>query len=267
MSVVKLFWWQRGPKFGNFGDELSPWIVERLSGQQVIHSSLERAELVAIGSLLEPHLVPKAAWSTYRGSIWGSGRMFANGIVDLAAAQVTALRGRHTHAGVGISSSSEPVLGDPGLLVSDLIDRQPASMTLGILPHWSERQHFFFRSRICQERSVEVIDPCAPVGEILQRLSRCQYILSSAMHGLIVADALGIPNRWLRMNTGREQIHGYPEFKYLDYYSGWGAVPPQPWTPNRQVEFRHLISTFTELKNSQLESVKVQLRRVFPFHR
>ena len=36
MGSIKLFWHQSKPK-GNFGDELSPWIIEKLSGRKVVY--------------------------------------------------------------------------------------------------------------------------------------------------------------------------------------------------------------------------------------
>jgi pyruvyltransferase len=49
----------------------------------------------------------------------------------------------------------------------------------------------------------------------INELASCDYILSSSLHGLILSDAYGIPNKWISISnnlSGRE-------FKFKDYYS------------------------------------------------
>jgi hypothetical protein len=72
-----------------------------------------------------------------------------------------------------------------------------------------------------------LLDPVAgdPEGLIALAAS-CQRIVSSSLHGLILADALGIPNMW----------DPYPPadpgdgFKYRDYASAYGErIAPYEW--------------------------------------
>jgi pyruvyltransferase len=48
----------------------------------------------------------------------------------------------------------------------------------------------------------------------LEELNSCEYIFSESLHGLIIADAYGIKNAWIKM--GGDVGDG---FKYRDYYS------------------------------------------------
>src|SRR6476620_5703181 len=98
--MIRMFWWRGGPRFGNFGDELSRTIVEHFAGAAVTWSDLTEANLVAIGSLLEPHLVKPNDWGNYRGAVWGTGKLQEGGGVDLRNAEVVALRGALTIANV-----------------------------------------------------------------------------------------------------------------------------------------------------------------------
>ena len=51
--------------------------------------------------------------------------------------------------------------------------------------------------------------------EFVEELVQCEKIISSSMHGLILSDAYGIPNQWVRFS---DRIIG-GEYKYFDYYS------------------------------------------------
>jgi pyruvyltransferase len=267
MRVLKVFWWQRGPQFGNFGDELSRALVEKLSGCRVVWSSLAEADLVAIGSLLEPHLARPVEWSKFAGTIWGSGRMYDGEALDLSAVAVAALRGKLSLQRVAVSDPGALALGDPGLLVSELADRAVPTTLLGVVPHWSERRHPFFRSPLCQAPGVEVIDPCAPLEVVLAKLRCCRHILASALHGLIVGDAYGIPNRWLRLQTGREAVAGYPEFKYRDYYSAFDRALPAPLSLSGSEPLGAVLSAFAEYRPPQVEPIRRRLLATFPFPR
>ena len=57
--------------------------------------------------------------------------------------------------------------------------------------------------------------------EFLKQLNACDVVLSSAMHGLIAADSLGIPNAWMRLS---DRLTG-GDWKFRDYYSVFGVEP------------------------------------------
>jgi len=59
---------------------------------------------------------------------------------------------------------------------------------------------------------------------VIDRITECECIASSSLHGLIVADAYKIPNVWIRF--GDDTFEG--EFKYLDYFSGVGRKTKEP---------------------------------------
>jgi pyruvyltransferase len=49
----------------------------------------------------------------------------------------------------------------------------------------------------------------------VREITSCEFILSSSLHGLVVADSYGIPNQWVE--PAAEDIHN--TFKFYDYYS------------------------------------------------
>ena len=51
---------------------------------------------------------------------------------------------------------------------------------------------------------------------MIDKICSCRYIISSSLHGLILSDAYGIPNLWIRIS---DRVKG-GDCKFLDYFSG-----------------------------------------------
>lgn len=52
---------------------------------------------------------------------------------------------------------------------------------------------------------------------VLELIASSEYVLSSSLYGLIVADALGKPSRWLLLS----RLVGGGGFKFRDYFSAF----------------------------------------------
>lgn len=75
-------------------------------------------------------------------------------------------------------------------------------------------------------RSSRVLDPRRPLDECLRAIGSSRLVVGSSLHGIIVAEALGVPARLVRSTTE-------PEFKYADHYLGTGRAG---WTAAESVE-------------------------------
>ena len=132
-------------------------------------------------------------------------------------------------------------VGDPGLLASRLYPAKgPAFRVCGIIPHHAElaaikRPEDIVAmeraSGILQDATVGamplferlaksipgavVLNPESSPETVVGRISECKTLLSSAMHGLIVADSFGIPN--MRVVASESLMGG--DYKFKDYYS------------------------------------------------
>ena len=60
--------------------------------------------------------------------------------------------------------------------------------------------------------------PGEEVYNIINQIKECEIIISSSLHGLILADAYEKPS--LRFNYSNKLVGG--DFKFEDYYSGVG---------------------------------------------
>src|SRR4029078_1873094 len=120
---------------------------------------------------------------------------------------VLALRGRLTRARVSPAIDST-VLGDAGLLC-DLFRRSGAKRyKRGIIPHFVDVEDAIVRHVARSSDEIAVIDICGPTLEVIERVEECEHVVSSSLHGLILADSLGIPNRWIELNRGPEKVSG-----------------------------------------------------------
>ncbi len=266
--MIRMYWWQGGGGSGNFGDKLAPALVKALSGQSVEYSPIEKSDLLARGSVLEPWFWPADSWLRYRGTLWGPGRMFGKGPISFPRANIVGVRGELTLSRLGEVGVLNAVTGDPGLLCGHL-HRPGGRMRhkLGIWPHWSEFKNPKLHALLNSSPDIVLIDPCGGIQDTLDRADSCEYIAASSLHGLIVADALAIPNCWLRFNTGKEDTVGMPQFKYLDYFSAFQTPPPNCKVLERSDTLDTLLPLMSSERHADAARLQDDLLSVFPYRR
>ena len=116
--------------------------------------------------------------------------------------------------------------GDPGLLISDALDENIEKQEyIGIVPHHSQVSSPKITQLIERDPRLKLIDVrFNNANQVVREIASCRYVLSSSLHGLIVADSYGIPNTWLHPT----QIHKTPKFKFYDYALSVHRDLPQP---------------------------------------
>lgn len=203
LRPVGTYWWDWEP---NFGDLLTPWLLVR-HGIAPVRREPEQAGLVAVGSILE-HLP-----ADYAGAVWGSG-MIRDRPLRFERAVFYALRGQRTWANLG--RPAVRALGDPGLLVGRLARRPEARTTLAIVPHLSHRHSPVFTSLARRyPREVAVVDVRSGPDPAIGAIASSTAVLTSSLHGLVVADAFGLPAAWVTP----EPLLAGGAFKFHDHES------------------------------------------------
>jgi pyruvyltransferase len=201
--TVAAFWWDG---HANFGDQLTPWLLQRY-GRVAVHSSPGSAGMAGVGSILEQ--LP----TEFEGTVWGSGLLYGRPI-DLPRATFAAVRGHLTKQVLGIHG--DPALGDPGILVSRHVERPKARWTLGVVPHGIHNADPVV-ARLAERypQEVAVLDTAQPVDRMLRDIGRCEAVVSTSLHGLVIADSFGIPAAWFELEPS---LWG-ADFKFRDYES------------------------------------------------
>jgi len=198
----------------NVGDLVSPTAVQYATGRPTLWKQRSvGAHLLGLGSILP--------WATELSHVWGTGLMNpARGFGDVRAERIWALRGKLTHAHLAheLGGLRDVPLGDPGYLVgrrlAALMPARAPTNRLGIVPHFQDRDHPGI-AHLSGQEGVIVLDVRDPEPTFFAQMISCEAIASSSLHGLIFAEALGIPNAWL--DFGPED----PDraFEYQDWFS------------------------------------------------
>jgi pyruvyltransferase len=201
--------WVRRKRMDNFGDLLGPLIARRLlSGRHPAVRPAPPARLLTVGSIL--HLGRPG------DVVWGSGLNGYNVGDDHATAlDVRAVRGPVTRRFLLSQGADAPeVYGDPGLLLPEACPelRQWATTKrheLTVVPNLWEAGGY--RARYGER----VVWPRSDLEKVLRRIAQSELVVGSSLHGLIVAESLGIPARLVTPGSD-------PLVKYEDYYGGTG---------------------------------------------
>jgi pyruvyltransferase len=202
--TARAYWWT---EVDNFGDKLTPLLIDHFSNVEVQWDTISRASIISVGSILE-HVPP--LWDGY---ILGSGKLFEYSRLHLhtKTAKILSVRGPLSARGIPGSFT----LGDPGLLAHELVGPQEKEWDLGIVPHWQDAELAAkFTALIKPPHTVKVIDPKDDVLTVLRQIGSCRRIVTSSLHGMIVADGFGIPRR-VEICSAMARDGG--DFKFRDY--------------------------------------------------
>ncbi len=207
-EVIRVDWYS---KTDNVGDILNYTLVKGLTGKRVIQVSAKSffyKHYFVIGSLLD-----RANRNT---EVWGSGFISKDSSCDEPPRKVFAVRGPKTRElllNQGIDCPE--VYGDPALLMPYIFNPKiKKTYKLGVIPHYVDKHDSCFE-KFKSNSDCLIIDIQDPNPyNFLIKLMSCEMILSSSLHGIILADAYGIPSQWVKMS---EKVLGGP-FKFQDYY-------------------------------------------------
>ncbi|MGF1530960.1 MAG: polysaccharide pyruvyl transferase family protein [Puniceicoccaceae bacterium] len=168
----------------NFGDALNGWLWARLA-PEFERESQDRL-ILGIGTILSKN-VPKRPLKEVFGAGWSGG----NKPTICPKWRFWCVRGPHTADGLGLDRTL--AVTDPGVLVKLCVGGPEADADrVGFMPHHRSMEAADWEV-LCREIGLTCIDPRLPVGTVLRELRRCRLVITEAMHGAIVSDALGIP--------------------------------------------------------------------------
>lgn len=200
---------------GNFGDIASRQIAEKLSGAPVRNPIPGEPRLLAIGSVLHRAQSGDVVWGS---GVKGEKDPLPEGI-DL---DVRAVRGPLSLEYLqksGISTERVTHTFDPGVLFPHLyaaeLEKSPARGGDRIIPHYHDDLEMRRRHSSHVESFVSV--DCTPLA-MMRAIKGADRVFSSSLHGVIFAEAMGIPAYWLA------PVGGENELKYYDYYYGTGRT-------------------------------------------
>lgn len=192
----------------NFGDELSSFIVAQVLKVDVeLAAKNDKGKLLGIGSILHQ--------AKEKDIVWGSGinGKYVDRKVEAKHLNILSVRGPLTQAYLKECGYNAPdIFGDPAVLTPLFYTpkQHDHKKAVAYVPHFSELKN------LTMDQDIPVINPTKPYKEVIDDIFNTELILSSSLHGVILAEAYGIPAVLIRKNENE------PLFKYKDYYMGTG---------------------------------------------
>ena len=246
-------------KVNNFGDKLNVSLIEKIFGARLVpqvHARVNEpssaVKVLAIGSYLSQELLAGTGQQN-RIAVFGLGSGYAQfpiirtwGVEDKFPARVgTALElptrrsvpPRGTHYSIywvrGPLSAQlmglppQMAIGDAGYMIRrcDLFERyhvasgdQPAFM-----PNMTAACGAVGLREVCEGLGIRYIDPRDPEDVVLSAIAGSSVLITEALHGAVVADALRTP--WIAVKSSEDIF----EFKWRDFCASIGvAYDPAP---------------------------------------
>lgn len=220
-SRNSVFWWSpyvdidcsdHLSKIENVGDIVGPLLVSAILKRKGIsnRTPISQGRLIPGGSVL--HYVKEF------DVVWGAG---INGKIDsekynFKGVDVRALRGPLSERVIKIyGGRSFKLYGDPGILASifwSKFSKNKKVFDVSFIPHMSEPAERINKYR----KFYNVIYPVTTIYRYLDMLTKSRRIISSSLHGIVLAESFGIPSVYLTCHSGESP------FKYEDYYFGTG---------------------------------------------
>ena len=222
-------------KYPNVGDMLNEEILSSIFQLKFESDTIQTADLCCVGSLLD-NLITNTDIGEWEKKmltecdfnkpihIWGTGLMYHYENIPQEGVRhfiIHALRGEKTRKRVSeiLGKEISCVLADPGLLSSLIVKPSEKKYSLGIIPHFVDRNEEIFKKMLEYYPNSKFIDVQEETKDVLKEISECEYIISTRLHGLIIADSYCIPNCWCEIS---DNILGN-RFKFHDYFSSFGT--------------------------------------------
>lgn len=277
----RLFYWG-GHK--NVGDELSLYLMRRIANREFEIASPPFVEITisAIGSLLSSSTLSKNL------VVWGTGTLTERSldprplkffpvsrlVKDLGRRfirqqpDIRAVRGPKTRMLLerkGINCSR--VYGDPAILTPFFYEPKPLSdrFKIGLILH--HIQSNLLKADELKDLKILLIsverETEEEIEHFVDEIVSCDYVYSSSLHGIILAQSYGIPAQWI-------QVVGYPiqkdsRHKFEDYFLGGGQIIQNPLKITLDIESLALLTKLSAPPRLLPFQCRDSLLDVFPF--
>ncbi len=214
--MYKLYFWILKFNNGNFDDELSPVIFNKLLGTNIpfTNSMTYPHKILGIGSILQ--------LASDNDIIWGTGIRNYEHEHSFKNLNVYCIRGYYTRDFLIKKNIKVPeVYGDPALLYSKIFNIKKYDTyenEIGFVPHYTQYEYYNkFIQNNDKFKNIKIINPTDNYKNVIENIRKSKYLISSSLHGLILADSFDIPNIMLYEKDLNEGT-----LKFKDYYSSQG---------------------------------------------
>ena len=198
----------------NWGDDVSIVLARLINPDQhfIVNryswNIKKKDNILCIGSII--------SWMTTHNSIiWGSGVVYPDHPISAIPKKILAVRGPLTREYLLKQNINCPeIYGDPALLFPQYYSPPKIKKyKIGIIPHFRDKNNQIWE-KFKKDHDVFIIDVqnVYPWSQFIDDICSCEKLLTSSLHGLIIADSYSIPNVWIELESGESK-----RFAFLDY--------------------------------------------------
>jgi succinoglycan biosynthesis protein ExoV len=189
----------------NFGDELNATMWDHILPAGFLDD--DPGELfVGIGSIIQ-HDYPAAARKVVVGAGYGGYTRMPD--VHDGSWDIRFVRGPQTAEALGIDPALAIVDAAVLLRATPLPEPEPG-IDIGFMPHFESLERGNW-AEACRLAGIRLIDPTRPTDEVIAAIRGAKLLITEAMHGAIVADAMRTP--WIAVRT----MHSVHRYKWFDW--------------------------------------------------
>lgn len=216
-KIIKIYHINTGKNCNNFGDLLGPYFYKKIYGHNYhydIPSNDNSNDVYFLSGSINEHM-NKNVTSFGCGVCTEYDKVFIK-----KPKKIISVRGPLTYKQLILNGIECPkIYGDTGLLLPKVYNPQNITKkyVIGYIPHYSDYDLFIQKYKHLVSQSDDIIiDICSNVEEIINLVLQCKYIVSSSLHGCIVAHAYNITVLSIKLS---EILN---DFKFRDHYYSIG---------------------------------------------
>lgn len=249
----------------NWGDDVNYYLISMISNKKVLFVPdsrlsyfLPMKSYLGIGSII-------TFFSLRKVIIWGSGIINPNETKKIKGVpcKILAVRGPKTREELIKHNINCPeVYGDPALLFPLLYKpNEVKKYKLGIIPHTTDKNNNNIKRLLCDDRTLFIdVTNSSNWRGFINSINQCEFIISSSLHGLIIAEAYGIPSKWVLFS---DKTDGW-NFKFEDFYESISKQNEKPLFINDKITVDELYEYKDKWKKGNIDIKK--LIKVCPYN-
>lgn len=256
----RMFWVGREKDCPNFGDIIGPYLFEKITGSPPVFTKTSNVSLrsvhMSVGSIL--------FWCKEDCVVWGSGVIY-EGQTFPRPQRTFAVRGPLTRQHFLNQNYDCPeVYGDPGLLMP--LYYAPSGVKkkyeIGVIPHYVDKAQCdkYFKNT----GNIKIIDVFGSIEKVVHQILQCQMVVSSSLHGVVMAHAYSIPAAWIKFS---DDLWG-DDIKFHDYYKSIkcsAQVEPYLVENSDITKLRSTVVSSYKPEDSVLSGIREGLLKSCPF--
>ncbi|NIK92678.1 polysaccharide pyruvyl transferase family protein [Mangrovimonas sp. CR14] len=256
---------------GNFGDDLNKWLWPKVFGDQFLDENSDTAFL-GIGSILmrDSNYLHKASEFSKK-VVFGTGlRSIDEDLVFDESWDLMFLRG--PFSSLRLQRQADNYITDGAYFIALLEQYEkyinmPKRHEVSVVPYYQSVDKVDWNA-ICKANSWNLILPTGDdVEGFIEEIAASKYVISEAMHGAIIADALRVP--WKRFKFYSHKMEGdkVAEWKWNDWMFSVGIYESQyidAEIKREKLKYK-LVPSWYQARNQKKILEKFQNHELVPF--